>query len=82
MYFEMLYYTGSYDTDGGFTTRQVRVEEEVVEQLLSNTPPAFIKIMLEDGQMALVNTININMLTEIWGIGNPQGEPVNREELL
>lgn len=66
-YYTILYWKGSHgESTGSFHEVICIVTEETLEKLLSSEPPAFIKVIIKDGEESIITTDQIFEITETY----------------
>lgn len=67
---ELTYWLGESEEgrseDGHFETIDVLVSQRAIKSLMSNKPPSFIEVIINDGERMVIPTDNINRLVQTF----------------
>lgn len=65
--YKMIYWQGYNDEEGKFKEIECLIHYAALDTLLSNTPPKFITVLINDGEQMILPIENINTIKEIFG---------------
>lgn len=80
MLYELVHWSGLLDGMGKMERDLVMVDEETINNMLSNNPPLFIKVFIFDEEQ-IINVNNIERLRKVGDTINPQGGQYIEEEV-
>lgn len=65
-HYKITYWKGENDESGCFQEMECLIAEETIDLLFQKKPPTFIKVVIDDGEIMIIPTTNINCIKQVY----------------